>query len=581
LSIIDPKGGRQPLCNEDRRVWITYNGEIFNYKELRERLQAKGHRFSTQSDTEVIVHAYEEHGPGCLEHLHGQFAFAIWDGERLFCARDRIGIKPFHYAWDGVRFAFASEPRALLTLPDFKADPDLHGLRLFFRYRFIPAPFSAYRQIKKLRAGECLTLEREGPPRVRRYWDLAQLEVGRTTDLDQARERLHRCVVEAVRRQMVADVPVGAFLSGGVDSSTIVSLMSREVSAPVHTFTIGFPSPGNDERPFASEVAQRIRTQHADHLFDSGEAVTAIPDLLDHVDEPFGDASLLPTWALSNLASKTVKVALSGDGGDELFAGYGRTFRALQILAVPPILRPLWHLLRKVWPVTRDPSRWRYPNDAGVDRMYHHFLTRTSDGERGRLYGANLRDGEEPEEEDPVAEEFRRFRHFPPLARLLAVDLHTILAEYHLVKVDRASMRASLEVRVPFLDTDMIEFAFGLTPELCLYGDRSKGLLREAMREVVPPAILSRGKTGFGPPLKHWFSHELAGFAKERLSQSVAVRDGWLDPGTVSMLLKPRLSGKVKGSLIWRVLVFESWIRRLQEGWFRKPREASSLAARS
>ena len=366
------------------------------------------------------------------------------------------------------------------------------------------------------------------------------------------------------RKRQHSFVPVGAFLSGGVDSSVIVSLMSKFASAKISTFTIGFAPPGNDERPFARSVAERVGTDHHEALFGIEEARRAIPKLLDHLDEPFGDASLIPTYGVAQLARQTGKVALSGDGGDELFAGYGRTFRALHLQSVPPPLRPLFLLYRRLVTETRNPEDWKY-NDSGVDRLYRHFLTRTSQRERRNLYGPRFRD--EPSAlEDPLVAEFERFAHFPPLSRLCAVDLHMLLAEYHLVKVDRASMCTSLEVRVPFLDTDFIETAFRLDPRVRLHGGRSKGVLRRATTDLVPEAVSNRGKTGFGLPLKFWFAGEMADIARERLHEPLSVRDGWLSAATVEKALRPGRSGKVKGSFLWRLLVFESWYRNLKEG---------------
>jgi asparagine synthase (glutamine-hydrolysing) len=562
LAIIDLCTGDQPLANEDRRVWTVFNGEIFNYRELREELARRGHRLATTSDTEVLVHLFEEHGPELVQRLNGQFAFAVWDGRRLFAARDAFGIKPFYYYLDDERFAFASEPRALLAMPGVDAELDPRALGLYFRYRFIPAPLSAWKRIRKLRCGESLVLE-DGRVSVRRWWDLAQCEVEDLSDLDTAKTLVRETLEQAVERQRIADVPVGAFLSGGIDSSTIVALMSRHVPERLRTFTIGFAPPGNDERPYARRVAEAVGSEHHEHLIEATEVQRLIPFVLDHVDEPFGDASLIPTYAVSKLARESAKVALSGDGGDELFAGYGRYYRALAVLSVPPVLRPLWRVTRKLFAATRDPRDWRYADGPDVDRAYHRLLTRTSDGERQRLYGPALVESDaDGSADDPVAEEFQRFRKFPPLARLLAVDFHTLLAEYYLVKVDRASMAASLEVRPPFLDLDFVRLAFRLRPELRCHGARSKGLLREVMRGDIPDSVADRGvKTGFGLPLARWFAGDLAPFVKERLADSIAVRDGWLSRPAVDMCLAPRASGKVDGSLIWRLLVFESWLR--------------------
>ncbi len=566
LSIIDLDGGRQPLANEDGSVWITYNGEIFNYRQLRRELEGRGHQFRTQSDTEVIVHLYEEMGAACVERLSGQFAFVIWDGERLFCARDPLGIKPLYFFRDRSRFAFASEPRAFSALAGFDPEIDLEGVHLYMQYRFIPAPKSALKGVEKLCAGEWLTLESSGRLQRQRYWNLERDAIESLTDVESASEELRARLKECVTRQMVADVDVGAFLSGGLDSSAIVAFMAEEARSRVHTFSIGFEEPKYDERRFADEVAREVGTQHNVEVFDTRAARGVIESVLDHVDEPFGDTAILPTFAVSKLAQRSVKVVLSGDGGDELFAGYGRYFRALHLLAIPPPCRPLWWLWRRLQAAPRDVSKWRYADGPAVDDLYHRFLIRMHRRELAPLYGAALR----PElnrngRHGPVGDLISRLHGLPPLSRLLAIDLHSILSEYHLVKVDRASMQTSLEVRVPFLDLAFVRFAFQLSSPLKLYGDETKGLMRHALRSDLPPSVLSRRKRGFGPPLSYWFAGGLQEFVRERLEDAHVVREGLLERRAIDATLTPR-RGKLDGSKLWRILVLESWLRNLRGG---------------
>jgi asparagine synthase (glutamine-hydrolysing) len=580
LSIIDLEGGRQPLANETNDVWITYNGEIFNYLELRRELIGKGHVFRTHTDTEVIVHLYEEEGPACVERLNGQFAFALWDGRRLFCARDPFGIKPFYFYRDERVFAFASEPRAFLAMPGFEPEVDLDGLRLYFRYRFIPAPASALKGVRKLRAGEWLRVDPDGRLEQRRYWDLDASSIASLDDFSTARDLLKNKLSDAVTGQMIADVEVGAFLSGGIDSSSIVALMAAQNPASIHTFSLGFPQARYDERAFAREVGDHLGTDHTVRVLGAEEARALIPEVLDHMDEPFGDTAILPNYAVSKLARERVKVVLSGDGGDELFAGYGRYFHALHPLAVPPFLRPVLPYLKRRLEPPRSPDRWRYRDDGAVSATYRRSLERMTRRRRFRLYGPRLRERAGEPLDDPLDEVFRRVERFPPLPRLLAIDLHWILAEYHLAKVDRSSMQTSLEVRVPFLDAAFVQLAFRLTPELLLHGDKSKGLLREAMKGRLPPTILGRGKRGFGPPLKFWFGDDLAGMARERLTDAEVTSAGLVDRDAVERALTPRRSGKVNGALIWRLLVLESWYRRLREDVSRA-REVHKRNARS
>jgi len=561
LSIIDVEGGRQPLCNEDNTIWITFNGEIFNHLELRRELISKGHKFRTRSDTEVIVHLYEEEGTRCVKRLNGQYAFAVWDGNRLFCARDPMGIKPFYFFRNSEKFAFASEPRAFWAMPDFEPEIDLNGLRLYFRYRYIPAPASALKGVHKLRAGEWLQVTREGGIERQRYWDLDSSSIGSLNNIHEARDMLESKIVEAVSSQMIADVEIGSFLSGGIDSSAITAVMATESTTAIPTFTLGFPQREYDERSYALQVAEFFGTEHIIEEMGPEQARALIPEILDHLDEPFGDTAILPNYAISKLASKRVKVVLSGDGGDELFAGYGRYFRALHMLAIPPPLRPLYKILGKILDVPRSPQRWKYPDNGKVDASYRRIIMRSSQKKRRALYGPLLRDQCGHTIEDPIEEVFSRVQSLPPLARLLAIDLHSILAEYHLVKVDRSSMQTSLEVRVPFLDKKFVNFAFRLSPALILYGAQSKGLLREAMSNKLPEEILHRGKRGFGPPLKFWFGNVLSDLARDRLRNAEIVSAGLVDRVAVSRVLRPRHSGKVDGAKIWRLLVLESWYR--------------------
>ena len=565
LSIIDVEGGHQPLCNEDGTVWVTFNGEIFNYRELRRELLAKGHRFRTRSDTEVLVHLYEEWGTSCLERINGQFAFALWDGERLFCARDPLGIKPLYYYDDGERFAFASEPRAFFAIPGIDLSIDLHALHLYFRYHYIPSPYSAYRNVRKLRPGEALTVGRRSPVTTHIYWDLISHPVEDLDDVESCRESLREKLESAVEAQMAADFPVGAFLSGGVDSSTVVALMQRHASEPVRTFAIGFPE--KDEREHAGAVARSVGTHHCGYLLGHEEAAETMTELLDHIDEPAGDTSLIPTHVVSRLARRHTKVALSGDGGDELFAGYGHV-RALQSSFASPPRRAL-----STWAGRRmrsgfDPEVWARADTSAHPDWAARILAELEDRRHEPLYGPALREAALEDRLDPVQEEIRRHERLPPLAQVLAIDIRTRLADRLLAKLDRASMQASLEVRVPFLDAEFVRFALRLAPAVRLPGGRPKGLVREAMRGMLPDSVFDRRKQGFGAPLKYWFGEGLAGFAAERLRESVGVEEGLLDRRGIDALLTARRRGKVSGPRIWRVLVLESWLRSLREGRF-------------
>jgi asparagine synthase (glutamine-hydrolysing) len=564
LSILDLAGGAQPMQGADARVWITFNGEIFNYRELRLRLERDGHRLRTASDTEVLVRMYEQHGTAAFAQLRGQFACAIWDGRagegRLVLARDPLGIKPLYWAWDGHAFLCASEPRALLLHPQAPRAVDPYGIHLFLRYRFIPAPHSAWVGIEKLLPGELVVVE---PQRLRRerYWRLQRDEVEVDDAGDAAPALLRDELERAVRLQSVADVPVGAFLSGGLDSSTTAALLARQTREPIMTWTIGFADPRYDERPFAAAVAERIGSRHTAEVMDDEQVRSVVPEVLAQLDEPFGDPSLLPTWLLCRTAARHAKVAMSGDGSDELFGGYGRIYRSLGILARPRMLRPLHRVLRRIRRERVDPARWT-GDDPRVDAEYERLLLDVEPDQAAALYGPRLAAARsDAMRQDPIRAALARHYGFPPFSRLLGADLEAHLADYHLVKVDRASMAHGLEVRVPFLDVDLVERAFRWTPRVRLSGGRSKGLLRDAVQPLLPEITLTRPKRGFGPPLKDWFRDDLGAVARRELLDGAAVTGGWLQRRELERMLDPA-KRRPQGSRLWRLLVLEHWLRR-------------------
>ena len=565
LAIIDVAGGVQPMSSADGSTWITFNGEIFNFPELREELIAKGHAFRTRSDTEVLVQLYVEYGPRCVERLNGQFAFAIYDGEKLFCARDPLGIKPFYYYLDADHFAFASEPRAFFALPGVDLSPDLAALRLYLHYQFIPSPLSAYSRVRKLRPGETLTLTRNGELQTKRYWDVTD---GAFEDLDSpaaATEEIRERLSQAVRRQLIADFEVGAFLSGGIDSSAILATAQQHSSLPVRSFTIGFPE--KDERKDAAEVASWVGAKHIAAEFDHHDAARVMTGLLDHIDEPFGDTSLLPTYAVSRLARRYTPVALSGDGGDELFAGYGRYHRILNG-ASSGLLGRAMSLIGGRPGSEIVPERWSRLRDATGPAWTRRIVNEMGDPRSESLLGPALRGVSKQGIEDPVQLEIERCRALPPLAQLLAIDLGTNLCDRFLTKVDRASMHNSLEVRVPFLDTELIRSALRLSPRVRLLDNKPKGIVESVMRDALPPSVFARKKTGFGPPVKYWFAQSLAPYIDERLTDPLCVEEGLIDASALEATLKPRRNGKVSGPRVWRLLVLESWLQGLKDGRF-------------
>src|SRR5512146_1476 len=579
LAIVDLASGQQPLANEDDSVWIVFNGEIYNYLALYRELSLRGHRFRTRSDTEVIVHAYEEWGDVCLERLHGMFAFCIWDQRRnrLFAARDRLGKKPLYYHATRTSFVFGSELKALLTLPDIPRSIDPTAVADYFSLLYVPEPKSIYRDIRRLPAGHCLVADATGVT-VREYWDVtfADGPQRRAADLE---EELFHLLDEAVRDRLVAEVPLGAFLSGGVDSSGVVALMARHSSRPVITCSIGFDDPDHDESRFAAEVARMLGTDHSEHRITSGfaDAVRHLPAMFD---EPFADASAIPTFFVCRMARKRVTVALSGDGGDESFGGYDKYVKGgieRRVGQVVPafLLRALRHasigpgaLPRKARTLTSqvlsEPARVFY-----LGRGY------VRDAELRSLLAPPLADlirDYDPAER--IIGCFQRPSVDDHLSRMLYTDIKTYLAGDILVKVDRASMASSLEVRAPLLDHRVVEFAASLPGRLKIRRGNRKYLLKRAFGRVLPHGMFARPKHGFTVPLGPWLRGELAAVIEEALTSNPGI-DSMLDVAFVRRLLEAHRSGRREhGTLLWAVLNFALWHRATQCS-----RQRSALAA--
>jgi asparagine synthase (glutamine-hydrolysing) len=572
LSIIDVAGGQQPVFNEDRSVYIVFNGEIYNFPELRKELEVRGHRFTTHSDTEVIVHLYEEEGADCVQKLRGMFAFAIYDERRrrLLIARDRLGKKPLHYVYVNGRLIFASEIKAILAVAPELAEIASDALVQYSYFGYVLDPATAFQQIKKLPPGHLLELE-DGVLRVRQYWDLPQYGTLQRRSEEEVLEELEQRLAEAVRIRLISEVPLGALLSGGTDSSTIVALMARASSRPVKTFSIGFSYSDFDEAPYARMVAQKFGADHHE-LFLEPDVVQTVDTLTGSLEEPFGDSSMLPTYYISCLARKHVTVALSGDGGDEIFAGYER-YRI--------------HL--------RDRSFDWIPFTAG--RWYReHVYPRLSQKIRGRnlaysislpwqeryLDGVSLRVFQREMglfSEDFLCSAgsktpFMQFRQFldqapadDPLSRVLYLDTKTYLPGDILTKVDRMSMATSLETRVPLLDHLLVEWVTGLPPEWKMRGKIQKYILRKlALRVGVPAEVLNRPKQGFALPLVHWLRHELKDMVLTILQEPRTLERGYFNPRAVRRLLDDHfLRGRDQSARIWRLLMLELWHRNFLE----------------
>ncbi len=569
LSIIDLVTGSQPIRNEDATIWVVFNGELYNFRALRRDLEARGHSFYTATDTETIVHLYEEYGAGCVEHLRGMFAFALWDERRrqAVLARDRLGIKPLYYAEVNGRVLFASELKVILQSPEVERRLNWNAVSRVFTFLTTPSAESIIAGVRKLEPGHLLIVPADGEPRTQRYWDVTfKPDHGRGEA--EVVERLRELLDESVRLHLVSDVPLGAFLSGGIDSSTVVATMVRMAGGPVKTFSIGFPEAEYDERPHARRVAEAFGTDHRELVLEP-VALDVIADLVWHLDEPFGDSSAIPMYMVSKLASEEVTVALSGDGGDELFAGYDKYVveRRERSYGTPPALvRRLLGTAGRVMPDRmRGRNCLRHFSLAGWER-YLDASTLFRPDDRARLFRPEAL--ELLSRCDPWREETDRLARASGgwLSALQYLDLKSYLPLDILTKVDRMSMAHSLEARVPLLDHPLVEFAATIPPELQLRQGRTKHILKLAMRGILPDEIIDRPKHGFAVPLERWFRGRLAGFARDLLLSSEARRRGIFDPASIERLLERHRRARPLDLEIWTLICFEQWCRTFLDG---------------
>ncbi len=569
LSIIDVAAGHQPMANEDESVWIVFNGEIYNFPELYATLTARGHRFRTRCDTEAIVHLYEDHGERCVDHLRGMFAFAVWDQKqrRLLLARDRVGIKPLYYRNDGGRLVFGSEVKALLEAPGVPRRINLEALQDYLTYLWVPGPKSMFEGIFKLPAGTTAVLDGHGL-KVRQYWDLhfpEPLQDGENALREQFLERLE----SSVRAHLLSDVPIGAFLSGGLDSSAVVAMMARQSTRPVVTNSIGFEEEAYNEIGYADEVARRFGTEHHREIVRP-DAVDLVNRLAWHYDEPFADPSAVPTYCVSKLARQSVKVALSGDGGDENMAGY-RKYKIHQRERVVRRLFPASYRRLALQPLAK-----LYPKADWLPRPLRakSTLRNLSVGEAEAIYLS--RAAHDPETTRALIRPEARVRGYDPftviddhyrrcdapdlLSKELYVDIKTYLCDDILVKVDRASMAVGLEVRVPILDHEFMEFMAAVPPDLKLRGSQGKYLFKEAVRPILGPEVVDRPKMGFSVPLGGWFRGPLCEMIEDTLFAPDAFIRSVLDTGEVRRQWRAHQSGLGQmESMIWAVFMLEQW----------------------
>lgn len=582
LTVVDPVGGHQPMTNEDGRVHVVFNGEIYNHVALRRHLEGSGHRFRTRSDTEVIAHAWEQWGTSCVERFNGMFALAVWDARRghLFLARDRLGIKPL-YVWNGAEgVVFGSELKAVLAAPWVPLEWDLEAVDDFMTYEYVPSPRSIVAGVEKLPQGSSLLFDAAAPGasvRPRRFWALEASESGAIIPSD-ASDGLRHHLQTSVRRRLMADVPIGAFLSGGLDSSIIVGLMSREMPGPVRTFSLGFQDRSYDELKYARAAAVHFGTIHSEDLVTPD--IVSLADQLAHFyDEPFADVSAFATYLIANQARHEVTVALSGDGGDELFAGYDhyrahRWARRLAWVSCRWGWRAADRLLEKVPP---RPSKKGSLNKA---KRFVEGLRRPADLEHARWLVfwdvADRRSLYTPAAWSAVSgrDPFLHYRTllseattqgFSGLQRQLYADVRGYLADDILAKVDRASMATSLEVRVPFLDHEVVEYAMMMPAAWKLRGRRTKWILRRAFADVLPASTLRRDKQGFSIPMKNWLRGPLRPLLHEVLDPS-RIRDrGWFEAEAVQRLVDEHVRGRQNHAhRLWCIIALELSLRSLE-----------------
>jgi len=564
LSIIDVKGGHQPMSNEDGSIHIVYNGEAYNFQTLREDLKSKGHRFKTKSDTEVVLHLYEEKGVECLKELRGMFAFAIWDvrRERLFLARDRVGQKPLFYQYKDNTLLFGSEIKAILEHDSVRRELNLSSLDNYLTYGYTPSPKTMFKNIKKLAPAHYLILDKNGI-KIERYWKLRYSNETKLS-FEESKERLYDLLSEATKMRLISDVPLGAFLSGGVDSSCVVALMSKLSSKKVKTFSIGFDEADFDELKYAKEISERFGTEHKE-LIVKPNALRILPKLAWHYDEPFGDSSCIPTYYVSKMTRDFVTVALSGDGGDESFAGYMR----YKGIALAGHLKKLPRGLLKIASIVGKGSyKKRFfeglINNDDLEGTYIEWLNYFTQKDKRGLYAGRLKDSLNNNTEGYLRNIISSSDAPKMVEKIMDADVNSYLPEDLLVKVDIASMATSLESRSPFLDHKVMEFAASLPLKYKLKGLSSKHILKEVFKDQIPLTFLNRRKKGFGVPLSNWFREQpkLKKFVRDMLLSKESLKRGLFSKDYIEHLLDEHgRGGQYHTYRIYSLLSFEMWHR--------------------
>ncbi len=573
LSIIDLKTGHQPIFNEDGSKVIVYNGEVYNFRELRAPLEKKGHIFKTHSDTEVVMHAYEEYGEDCLKYFNGMFAFALWDSreEKLFLARDRFGKKPLYYALFDNQFIFGSELKTILKHPAVRKEIDLGAVSKYLAYEYVPSPHSIFKNIYKLEAGTKLSFK-NAKPAVSRYWDLRLPQKGRF-DLKSAEIRLCELLKEAVKRRLISDVPLGVFLSGGIDSSSIVSMMA-ELMPPsqIKTFSIGFKEKSFDESSDARRIAEYFGTDHHEEILSPNTMLAVFPEILNLLDEPFADSSIIPTYLVSKFTRRHVKVALGGDGGDEFFLGYPsfiahKLNNILGILPCPLRKTPL-KVLASLAPISYNymslnfkARRFLKGLDFPEEVRHQVWIGSFTPQEQKRLFLPNESlDWNLPSLYESTIAFFRNQEGADALDRAMYLYIKTYMTDDILTKVDRASMANSLEVRAPFLDTEFTEFAASIPSSFKLKNFNTKWILKDALKSRLPAETLKKSKQGFAVPVVKWLKSDLKPMLLDAFAKNKIEREGIFDYAYIKELVQAFLYNKNDTRKeIWALFMFEMW----------------------
>jgi asparagine synthase (glutamine-hydrolysing) len=572
LSIIDLATGEQPVFSEDKSVVVVMNGELYNFREVRVDLEKRGHRFETNTDTEILPHLYEEYGEAMLEHINGMFAFALWDKrrEKLLIARDRFGEKPLYYGVFDGKLIFASELKVLLENPSVKPEINTDALRQFLSFDYVPAPASIYKGIYKLPAAHLLTVEK-GKVKTRRYWNLTWYKNGSTPVIEKAAEDLRELLADAVRMRLVSDVPLGILLSGGVDSSTVAAFATRFSTEKVKTFSIGFEEDSFDESKYARQVAKHLDTEHYEDRLSVEKAADLISEIGTWLDEPMSDGSLLPTFLLSRFVRKYVTVALGGDGGDEIFAGYpmyfghkvanlyGKIPRLLRNGLIEPVVNNLPVSTKNL---SFDYKAKRFVRASKYDTVtrHHSWFGSFSIDEQQKLLSKDVLAATSNDIYKGAKDLLEICDATNEIEQMQFLDINFYMAEDILTKVDRASMAVSLEVRAPFLDPRIAQFAASLPLEYKLKGNKGKYILKKAVEPLLPKTILQRPKKGFGIPIAEWLKHRLNPLMHDLLAPERLKQQGLFDAEFVQKLIKEHETGAVSNhKQLWTLLVFQLW----------------------